>query len=219
MSPAPELEIEVRQATLADTEGMAAVERLAFPTMSEQELMGPQHFAAHQTVFAEGQFVAALQSGRVVGVTSTFRSRFPNERHTFLEATGGLWLSTHDPLGDWLYGFEMAVDPEFRGRGLARRFYAARDELCRTLRLSGQVIVGLPNGYGPISGEISIDDYLTEVVNGSRVDPTLSVQLKMGFTAQMVIPEHVNDQRCANFGILMSRKVSARGLESYRIKT
>jgi GNAT superfamily N-acetyltransferase len=45
---------------------------------------------------------------------------------TWDEITGNGFGSRHDPTGDWLYGYEMCVDPEVRGTRIGRRLYEER---------------------------------------------------------------------------------------------
>ena len=48
--------------------------------------------------------------------------------HTFADIIQGGWLTSHEPDGDWLYGADIGVHPDYRGRGLAQALYAARQE-------------------------------------------------------------------------------------------
>ena len=58
------------------------------------------------------------------------------------EITGNGYASRHDPDGDWLYGMEVCVDPEFRGYRLGQRLYNERKKLCQALGLKGIVFAG-----------------------------------------------------------------------------
>ena len=49
--------------------GLEALQRAAYPTLAEHEILCERHFATHYAVFAEGQHVAVhTQTGRVVGM-------------------------------------------------------------------------------------------------------------------------------------------------------
>ena len=123
--------------------------------------------------------------------------------HTFLEVSGNLWLTTHDPEGEWLYGLDMGVDPAYRGRGLAREMYRARHALARRLGLRGQMIVGMLNGYEPYASEMSIETYFEQLRNGMLNDPTISAQVKIGFEIVDLMPGYLDDPACGNAGALM----------------
>jgi predicted N-acetyltransferase YhbS len=103
----------------------------------------PQMLRGQLSHFPEGQFVAEYD-GRVVGHCATFRidESLAMAPHTWREITGGGFASRHDPKGNWLYGMEVCVDPEFRGVRIGRRLYDCRKRLCEALDLRGIVFVG-----------------------------------------------------------------------------
>jgi GNAT superfamily N-acetyltransferase len=135
---------------------------------------------------------------------------FENHHHTFKETIAGGWLSNHDPRGDWLYGLDMGILPAYRGRGLARALYRARHEMAAKLGLKGQLAVGMMSGYGAVSGEMTGEQYYEELIRGKRKDPTLTVQMKIGFEPVALMPEHLNDPSCGNFGVLIKIDIDKR---------
>src|SRR5438094_8110574 len=110
--------------------GLEALQRTCFPTLAESEQFKAPHYLKHLEVFPDGQFVA-LDDDRVVAATTTLRLHIDlrHARHSFAEIFQGGWLTSHEPDGDWLYGADMGVAPEYRGRGLGRALYAARQEV------------------------------------------------------------------------------------------
>ena len=109
---------------------LAAHQRICFPTLAPYEWMAEEHFASHLRLFPEGQHVA-LDGERVVGQSSTFRisgARALNQ-HQYMDILGQSYFTNHDPDGEWLYGADMSVHPDYRGRGLGAdlygRFFAA----------------------------------------------------------------------------------------------
>ena len=71
-------------------------------------------------IFAEGQFVAEHQEAdgaRIIGFCSSFliAGDIALKPHTWTWISGGGYGSRHDPNGDYMYGMEVCVDPEFRG--------------------------------------------------------------------------------------------------------
>jgi GNAT superfamily N-acetyltransferase len=138
-------------------------------------------------------------------MTTTQRMNFDlsSYRHTFMETSGGGWMSHHQPEGEWLYGLDMGVHPEFRGRGGARLLYRARQQLVRRLGLRGQLTVGMMNGYGAVGGEIGGEEYYREWLEGRREDPTLTRQRKIGFEPLGLIPDYLHDPACGNYGVLL----------------
>jgi GNAT superfamily N-acetyltransferase len=174
-----------------------------FPTLSEEEIMTEAHYLQHIRIFPEGQFVV-LDGEKVIGASTTMRYHFSTEPHTFLEISGNLWMTTHEPHGDWLYGLDVGVDPDYRGMGIAREIYRARQEVVRELGLKGQITVGMMNGYEAVSDRYSTDEYFEKLRLGEINDPTVSMQQRMGFVIISLIHNYLDDPKCGNCGVLMT---------------
>ena len=177
----------VRQARLEDVPALVKLTALVYPPdwgHSAEMLRGQQ---AH---FPRGQFVAEYD-GEIVGYCATFRvDEAPAlAPHTWSEITGGGFASRHDPEGNWLYGMEMVVHPEQRGKRIGQRLYAARKDLCTELKLRGIVFGGrIPGLAKAIKRYGSAKVYVQAVLDGRRRDPTLSFQLRNGFEVIGVLP-------------------------------
>jgi GNAT superfamily N-acetyltransferase len=183
-------------------EALEALQALVFPTLSPEERMAARHYLHHLKLFPEGQFII-LDGDQPVAMTTTIRYHYAVEDHTFLEISDNLWMNTHEPQGAWLYGMDVGVHPDYRGKGLARALYRARQELCRRLGLKGQMTVGMSNGYLPYSAQMSLDAYYERLKNGHLTDPTISVQQKIGFELVRLIHGYLEDPQCGNGGVLM----------------
>jgi len=185
----------------------AALEELqatVFPTLSPAERLRAEHYRRHLEVFREGQFVL-LDGDRIAGATTTMRTDTEEgfRPHRFWEMSGGGFLTRHRPEGEWLYGLDMGIHPDYRGRGLSRLLYAARQQLVLRLGLQGQLTVGMMNGYGALQEQMSPEEYYRQWVEGSRTDPTLTSQRKIGFRPVMLIPDYLHDPACGNYGVLL----------------
>ena len=192
------------EAGMADA--LAAIQEASFPTLSPGELMRPEHFRAHVGVFPEGQHaVVETATGRVVASATDLRTQvdFAHFHHRYLDAVGGNWLTTHDPQGDWLYGADIGVHPDYRGRGLALALYAARQELVWTLGLEGQVTAGMMSGYGAVKDRMSAEEYYEGLVAGRINDPTLSMQRRVGFEFRGLLKDYLQDPVCDNYSVLI----------------
>ena len=103
--------------------------------------------------FPQGQFVAIRISGpgagHAVGMAATMRASRPPTAAVlpWLEAIGDASLAAHEANGDWLYGVEMAVRPDYRRLGIGTGLYRVRFELVRALNLRGWYAVGMLMGY------------------------------------------------------------------------
>ena len=145
--------------------------------------------------FPEGIFVAVFD-GHVVGYCATFcvDETIAFAPHNWFEITGGGYASRHDPEGDWLYGMEVVVDPDYRGLRIGQRLYTARKALATRLGLKGIVfggrIPGLAKSWKTIG---SAEKYVTAVAEKRRRDTVLTFQLRNGFEVHGVLPDYVPD--------------------------
>lgn len=183
---------------------LAALQRVVFPSLADAERFTAAHYRTHIELFPEGQFVA-LDGDQVVGATSTIRRHFDfaHTFHTFADIIQGGWLTSHEPAGEWLYGADLGVHPAYRGRGLALALYAARQELVWALGLRGQLAAGMMSGFGERKTEMSAEEYVRRLKDGTINDPTLSMQMKVGFEIVGLLRNHVNDPICDNYSALI----------------
>jgi len=181
-------------------EQLEAIQRASFPTLSEKEIITAAHYAAHIRRFPEGQFAVVTPEGQVVACSTDFRTKvdFEKYEHRYIDAVDHNWLGNHDPDGDWLYGADIGVLPQYRRRGLGRMLYEARWALIRRLNLKGHVAGGMLKGYGKYKDQLTVEDYVAKVVAGELFDPTVSVQLKVGFKIHGIIQHYVDDPSCDN---------------------
>jgi GNAT superfamily N-acetyltransferase len=187
-------------------EALAAVQAACFPTLNPDLLMRAGHYRSHVQVFPEGQHAVIERStGRVAACSTDFRTRvdFSHYQHRYIDAVADNWLTNHDPEGDWLYGADIGVHPDFRGRGLSTLLYDARHALIRRLGLRGHVAGALPRGYASVAGAMSIEAYVGDVVRGTRADRVLSVQLRRGYEVYGIIPDYVDDPSFAGYGVFI----------------
>lgn len=175
-------------------DALATHQQRCFPGVDPADWMRAEHFASHLRLFPEGQHVA-LDGGRVVGQSSTFRiaGAVALAPHTYRGICADNSFANHDPLGEWLYGADMSVHPDYRGQGIASRLYAARKELARRLNLRGMVAGGMLPGYVGHSGQMGVDEYARRVAAGELSDATLTPQLRNGFALRGILPNYLHD--------------------------
>lgn len=188
-----------------DADALEELQRVCFPGLSDAERMKAGHFLAHQQVFPEGEFVAlaahapdgrALERERVVGLGSGFLVDFDLTRpdHSYVEIIAGGTYANHDPDGEWYYGADISVHPDYRGHGIGRQLYRARQALVRRLNRRGIVAGGALPGYERWRDRLSVEDYVKRVADGRLSDPTLSFQLANGFAVLGVIRGYMTDE-------------------------
>lgn len=154
--------------------------------------------------FPQGQFVI-LVDDKVVGYCATFRisESLGLQAHTWTEITGNGYASRHDPQGDWLYGMEVCVDPDYRGYRLGQRLYNERKKLCQSLNLKGIVFAGrIPTLSKRIKKYQNIEAYIEAVKAKKARDPVLSFQLQNGFEVIGAIPDYLSvDHQSMGYGV------------------
>ncbi len=185
----------------------AALEQLqrdCFPTLSADELMREEHFLNHCRLFPGGNFVAR-HGERVIGLGSGFLIDFDFEhtQHSFQEIIDGGYYSAHDPQGDWYYGGDISVHPDFRGRGVGSLLYQARMGIVKRLNRRGIVAGGLIPGYAEHKALLSPQAYADKVVAGELYDSTLSFQLNRGFEVRGLLRDYIEDAASDNWATLI----------------
>ncbi len=183
--------------------GLAALQKKVFPNLSDDEIFKEEHYLAHIKTFPEGQFVI-LDGDKVIGMSTTSRTQYVTESHTFLEAAGNRVLDNYNPDGEWLYGLDVGVDKKYRGNGFGKELYRARQELTRFLGLKGQLTVGMLNGYYRYKDLLTPKEYFEKLKDGEINDPTVSVQQKIGFEIGNLIEDYCDDPTCGNSGVLLT---------------
>ena len=170
----------LRQAELSDVPQIATLTARIY---SDEWGHSTEMLRSQQTHFPEGQFVVAYE-GVIVGYCATFRidEATALAPHTWSQITGGGMGSRHKADGDWLYGMEVVVHPDYRGMRIGQRLYQARKRVCIDLKLRGIVFGGrIPGLAKNIQKYGSAEGYVQAVVDGQRRDLTLSFQLNNDF--------------------------------------
>ena len=185
-------------------DALAEHQKICFPTLAPYEWMTAEHFASHLWLFPEGQHVA-LDGERLVGQSSTFRVRTDQvfAPHTFHGIIAGGYFTNHDPQGEWLYGADTSVHPDYRGRKIASKLYRARKDLIRRLNLRGMVAGGMLPGYNRHKDAMSVEEYIERVTCGELIDPTLTPQLRNGFVVRGVLHDYIDDDAITSHAALI----------------
>lgn len=193
----------IRTASPEDAVQMEFVQAQCYPTLHESEILNRNHFLSHIKIFPEGQIVIEKE-GQIVASASTFRCNFPEHDSTFLEETDNLWITkVYISEGDWMYGIDMGVLPEYRRLGLSKEMYKARHEVCKTLGLKGQIIAGMTIGYGKMKDKMTIQEYCEALRKNEFTDPTITPQRNAGFRWIRPMYNYINDPEAGFASILM----------------
>lgn len=204
------LDFAVVNAELRHAEGIYDVLRLAngYPTDRYCHCINPEAVAEQLERFPEGQFVAiTYEDGveKVVGMATTMRTRrSPDERPLpWYDVIGSFGLRNHDPDGEWLYGVEIAVDPDYQKQGVASALYKARLALIGKLGLKGWYAGGMLMGYHQYRDRFSPREYAQRVLKGQIIDPTVSMQLHRGLEGRAIIEGYYPEWMAGDCAVLL----------------
>jgi GNAT superfamily N-acetyltransferase len=198
---------EVRVRCESDLAGIIRLMERVYP----QDRFGPsaiwreENLSRHMDRFPEGQLVAVSSDGLIIGTSTTLLTTRDAalHAHTWNEITGHGTLSTHDPKGKVLYGVNIAVDPAWQGKGVGGALYRARIALARTLGCTAFAAGARIPGYAAHSQTMEPEVYLQAVVAGEIYDPTLSKQLKLGFSMMGLLRDYAPDPETCNHAALI----------------
>jgi GNAT superfamily N-acetyltransferase len=179
---------------------MVDLELRCFPNVDRNHLLSVDGVHLQEKMFPEGAFVV-LDGARVVAMASGIFVDYDisEPQHVMDDVVGPLGVELHDPDGDWYYGIDIAVDPEYRGRGIAKHLYDLRKQVVIDHGKRGIIAGGVIPGYADHKHDMTAAEYVDAVTRGDLRDPTLSVQLSNGFEAIGVIADYVHDESTDNW--------------------
>jgi GNAT superfamily N-acetyltransferase len=156
-------ELLIRHTRHSDIPQLTALQKCSYPsTMPPWSRM---KFQQQLDMFPQGQIVAELD-GRLVGCASSLIVMWDDwfDAHTWKEITASGSFDSHTPEGKTLYGAEVFVDPELRGKRVGHALYEGRRTLCRAMNLKRIIACGRLPGYHRHAAEMSAEYYAKRVV-------------------------------------------------------
>lgn len=188
----PRSRILVRETSEADSGGIIALTEATYPGSPPWTI---RQLASHREQFPNGQFVAVdSHSGAIVGMAASLIVRWDDYDFgsSWREFTEHGSFTNHDPThGRTLYGAEVMVAPGRRGLGIGKALYKARRELTEQLGLSRIRAGARLRGYHKVANRRTAAEYVERIVAGQVSDPTLSFQLRQGFTVLGVVSDYL----------------------------
>jgi len=171
------------------------IELTCFPMANPAELLSEADIRAYAEVFPEGYFVAMVD-GRPVGMGAGIYLDFDfsSPQHTIMGITGEHQCGNHDPDGEWYYGTDMTVLPEYRGLGIGKMLYDVRKAFVMEAGKRGIIAGGALPGYYGHKQEMTIQEYVEKVVAGQMADPTLTFQMSQGFEVRGLLENYIEDE-------------------------
>ncbi len=188
--------IEVRQAKRDDIPEILELNNRVYPDL---EPYPAEMILGQITNYPEGCMVVVVDND-IVAYSASIRlsEKKVKRKHTWNSITGGGFGTTHEKDGEYLYGYEIFVDPNMRGRRIGQRMYNARKNLARHYRLKGICFAGrIPNFRKNLRRKKveSVQDYVEKVQNNKLRDPALGFQLRNGFEVLGVLNRYLPDDK------------------------
>jgi predicted amidohydrolase/GNAT superfamily N-acetyltransferase len=188
--------LQVRNARIGDVPEIRALVAKTYQA-SEIDVIDGVIFERQIIHYPDGQLVVVFD-GEVVGYAACFRigADIAMKPHTYAGITGDGTARLHDPEGEWLYGMEVAVDPDRRRLRIGQRLYDARRAICEAEGLKGIVFGGRMPRYGQ-HADVYPDpvDYLQAVIDKKIEDPVIGFHLRSGFEPLGILPGYLPEDQ------------------------
>ncbi len=197
--------VKVRRWKKSDIPGIIECQNAAYPSIARESLGDQRKQLMQLEAFPEGQYLAEFE-GKVVGYCTSLIVQIDDDSpwYSYDEISGVGTFSTHDPSGDTLYGSDIAVHPDFRGKGVAGKLYVRRKAILRRFNLRRMVAGGRIPGYSKQAKKMTAERYIEKVKSGELKDMALTAHLKAGYDVLSVHYAYLNDGESMNYATYLN---------------
>jgi ribosomal protein S18 acetylase RimI-like enzyme len=173
---------------------VAELQGICFPYTPPEYYFTAEDVVQMAKIFPAGHF-AVLDDDRLVGFGAGIFLNFDFEhtQHSLEEIAGPGGYENHNPDGEYYYGTDISVHPDYRRRGIGRRLYQLRKEVARQFNRKGIIAGGVLPGYGDYKAQMSALEYVQKVAAGELYDKTLTFQMENGFKVLGVLKDYYPD--------------------------
>lgn len=180
---------------------------------------------SHRSYFPDGQLIVVDENtGQVIGLAFSLIISWNDysPQDNWQDFTSSGFFHNHNPkVGTTLYGAEVMVDPEYRGRGIGKMLYDGRRAIVEKYGLKRIRAGARLRGYAKFKDKLTPHEYVKQVVAGQIYDPTLSFQLGREFKVIDVAPNYLfNDPESLGYAAVIEwlnpKECSERDFEKQR---
>ena len=196
--------VDLHFLTLEDYGQLLEAMKVAYPDMPNA-YWSIQNIEKLLQVFPGGQVVIKV-NGEIAGCALSIivDQAMTLEPHTYKDITGNYTFDTHNPDGDYLYGIDVFIRPEFKGLRLGRRLYDYRKALCENENLRGIVFGGRIPNYYKYAAELTPKEYISKVKLREIHDPVLNFQLSNDFSPVLLLKNYLEgDSGSSEYAVLL----------------
>lgn len=167
-----------------------------------------EQLESHRFYFPDGQLIVVdKETNKVVGLAFSLIV-FWNDyspQDSWQDFTSGGFFKNHSPkIGRTLYGAEIMVDPELRGRGIGKMLYLGRKKIVEKYNLKRIRAGARLRGYSKFKEKLTPAEYVKQVAEKKIYDPTLSFQLNQDFQVIDVAPNYLfNDPESLGYAAVI----------------
>ncbi|PMC33809.1 GNAT family N-acetyltransferase [Bacillus sp. UMB0899] len=198
----------IRNYKKEDFNKLIQIQSESFPPPFPAELWwNEKQLENHVTLFPEGALCIEINgemAGSMTGLIVDFNPEHPN--HTWEEITDGGYIRHHDPNGNTLYVVDICVRPSFRKFGLGKWLMLSMYDVVIHLNIDRLLGGGRMPGYHKKADNMTAEQYVEAVVNGTVKDPVLTFLLRCSRTPIGIIPNYLEDEESCHFAALMEWK-------------
>ncbi|WP_274361825.1 GNAT family N-acetyltransferase [Paenibacillus thermotolerans] len=198
----------IRTYTEADFDRLIDIQRECFPPPFPPELWwNREQLASHVSRFPEGALCVEADGELIGSMTGLIVDWEPGDPpHSWAEITDEGYIRNHNPQGNTLYIVDISVRPSYRSYGFGKAMMHAMYHVVVQKRLKRLLGGGRMSGYHSAAGEMSAEQYLSEVLDGKRNDPVITFLMRCGRTPVGIAENYLEDEESRNYAALMEWK-------------